>query len=165
MLIIVILCRILVILVADQDRKMELSPQFFPLHSHVDCRRTMFRLFELDSFTGDINLSIIHSGSRTNFHMHHQQTDLVGVICGELDWFMCTEPASKGGKIVRVHLNPHILATQGLLKVPPRVYHASFNDFGKDAYLIYKIDQHYNPMDEFRLTWQESEFAWEREVK
>jgi len=150
MLIIVILCRILVILVADQDRKMELSPQFFPLHSHVDCRRTMFRLFELDSFTGDINLSIIHSGSRTNFHMHHQQT---------------TEPASKGGKIVRVHLNPHILATQGLLKVPPRVYHASFNDFGKDAYLIYKIDQHYNPMDEFRLTWQESEFAWEREVK
>ena len=148
--------------------------KFVPLHSHVDSRRTMFRLYEMDDHTGDVNLSIMHPKTRTNFHMHKKQTDLVGVVKGELDWFVCNKPhRGKGfpGKINDdaefrvIHLNPHILATQGMLYVPPGIYHASCNDFQEDAYLIYQIDQHYDSEDEFRMTWTESEWNWERKVK
>lgn len=149
--------------------------KFIPIHSHVDSRRTMFRLFELDDGEFDINLSIMHPKTRTNFHMHEKQTDLVGVIKGELDWFVCNKPSFYGNvtypernldaECKTIHLNPHILATKGMLYVPPGIYHASYNDSNEDTYLIYRINQHYDPSDELRLTWENSGFEWKREVK
>jgi len=139
--------------------------KFVPVHSHIDSRRTMFRLYNLDNFSGDINLSIVHPGSRTNFHMHHRQTDMVAVIGGELDFFVCDAPVEEGGEFRTYHLNREVLVSRGLLCIPPYLFHGSKNDFSEDAYLIYRIDQHYNPDDEYRMTWQEMGFDWYREVK
>lgn len=120
---------------------------------------------ESDLFdTLQVNFSILHPGTIKAFHLHKRQTDQFNI----LDKMIVVLVDLRGySKWVEEYVDTDILhyiektnptvmrlvlENQSVV-VPPGIGHGICNPYNKDGRMVYFVNQHFNPQDEWRLPW------------
>lgn len=160
------------------------------MHTFCDDRgRSAMSLFDHLPALGDaqFNASTMYAGAVKAWHRHFGQDDHWCVLSGDMKIGLFnseTEPLTAtlrlatakpngenlrtltlaGNEGVAVYLGEH---QQGVLHIPPRLWHGGVAVGGGDAILLYYVTQKYNPdnPDEQRADWDAFDFDWGVEFK
>ncbi len=111
-----------------------------------------------------INSSVLRPETIKAWHIHKLQTDVWMVPPGGGHLFVglwdLREDSPTHKIFMRIYLGEYHIA---LLRIPPGVAHGARALENNSALLTYFIDQHFNPEDEFRLSWDALAFNWDIE--
>ena len=160
------------------------------MHIFCDDRgRSAMSLFDHITALGDaqFNASTMYAGAVKAWHRHFKQTDhwcvlsgnmKIGLFNSEPDPIVATlrlATAAPNGEAVRsltiesgkgvaVYLGEH---RQGVLCIPPKLWHGGVACGGEDALLLYYVTRKYDPAnpDEERTGWDAFDFDWNVEFK